>query len=74
VLRRHESRVQLVNMLSTIGARPAAGGEAELGAGIAGGELPHAQVRSSSLDMVDFMNRLGMRMRGNHKPLQMVLS
>jgi hypothetical protein len=42
--------LQLVNMLSAIGARTAPGGESELGAGIAGGELPHAQVlRSTTL-------------------------
>jgi hypothetical protein len=57
-------------MLSTIGARPAAGGEVELGAGIAGGELPHAQVRSSTLDMAEFIHmeyihKLGMRMQDN---------
>ena len=51
--------LQLVNMLSTIGARPVAGGESELGAGIAGGELPHAQVRSSRSTLLVCNDELG---------------
>lgn len=35
--------VQLLEMLSTLQPREAAGAEADLGAGIASGELPHAQ-------------------------------
>ncbi len=43
ILTAPSSGPQLVDMLGMITTKPAVGSEAELGAGIAGGELPHAQ-------------------------------